>query len=66
MLLAATAFNLKKYMKFKPVKVVSQALALVKEQQNVFASYFIAFTTLFTTRKVLPGAISSDREISQA
>nr|WP_233219258.1 IS1182 family transposase [Adhaeribacter arboris] len=55
MLLAATAFNLKKYMKFKPVKVVSQALALVKEQQNVFARYFIAFTTLFTTRKVLPG-----------
>jgi hypothetical protein len=27
MLMAATAFNLKKYIKFKPVKVVSQAIA---------------------------------------
>jgi hypothetical protein len=31
MLMAATAFNLKKYVKFKPVETESQAIALVKE-----------------------------------
>jgi len=47
MLLAATAFNLKKYLKFKPVKVVSQGIALQKEQEAVFISYSFAFTNLF-------------------
>ncbi|PSR52307.1 hypothetical protein AHMF7605_24490 [Adhaeribacter arboris] len=47
MLLATTAFNLKKYLKFKPVKAVSQALALQKNQESAFSSYSFAFTKLF-------------------
>ena len=47
MVLAATAFNLKKYLKFKPVKVVSQAIALPKEQESAFSSDSFAFTKLF-------------------
>lgn len=47
MLMAATAFNLKKYMKFKPRKAVSQAIALQKEPDNTFAYHFAAFTKLF-------------------
>ena len=38
MLLAATAFNLKKYLKFKPVEVVSQAIALQKQQEEIFTA----------------------------
>lgn len=44
MLMAATAFNLKKYMKFKPVQVLSQAIALEKGLQDTFTSHFKAFT----------------------
>jgi transposase len=36
MLMAATAFNLKKYLNFKPVEVVSQAIALQKQQVDIF------------------------------
>lgn len=52
MLMAAIAFNLKKYLKFKPITVVSQAKALQKEQNQAFASNIIAFTTksLFNLR----------------
>ena len=48
MLMAATAFNLKKYLKFKTLKVVSQAIALQKEPDNIFAYHSVAFTTLFS------------------
>jgi hypothetical protein len=48
MLMAATAFNLKKYMKFKPREVVSQAIALQKEPDITFAYHCAAFTTLFS------------------
>ncbi|QMU28807.1 IS1182 family transposase [Adhaeribacter radiodurans] len=49
MLLAACAFNLKKYLKFKPVKVVSQAIALQKEQESAFIRYSFALTKQFST-----------------
>ena len=66
MLMAATAFNLKKYMKFKSVKVVSQAIALAKELQDVFAGYFMAFTKLFLNKEItLEAAISLSDETGQ-
>lgn len=37
MLLAAVAFNLRKYMKFKPTKTISIAMALETERQQAFA-----------------------------
>ncbi len=43
MLLAAVAFNLKKYMKFKPTKSVSMAIALDEERQQSFFSSFLRF-----------------------
>ena len=43
MLMAATAFNLKKFMKFKPVEVVSQAIALKKEHKDAFADNICSF-----------------------
>ncbi|WP_246343791.1 transposase [Adhaeribacter radiodurans] len=46
MLLAATAFNLRKYLKFKPVAIISQAIALQKEPTDIFSNHFIAFTRL--------------------
>ena len=64
MLLAATAFNLKKYLKFKPVKMVSQAIALPKEQQPAFMSYSFAFTKLFCNlESTIRAKISSNKEI---
>jgi hypothetical protein len=47
MLLAATAFNLKKYLKFKPVAVICQAIALLKEPENTLLCHYTAFTPLF-------------------
>ena len=42
MLLAAIAFNLKKYLKFKPNKVVSMAIAMEREQyQTALGCSFI-------------------------
>lgn len=41
MLLAAVAFNLRKYMRFKPTKTISIAMALEKEGQQPFASSFL-------------------------
>jgi hypothetical protein len=51
MLMAAAAFNLKKYLKFKPVKVVNQAVALEKEQTSAFISPAFAFTRCIPIRK---------------
>jgi hypothetical protein len=51
MLMAAAAFNLKKYLKFKPVKVVNQAVALEKEQTSAFISPVFAFTRCIPIRK---------------
>lgn len=48
MLMAATAFNLKKYIKFKSAEVVSKAIALQERQNDTFGSDFLAFTTLFS------------------
>lgn len=47
MLMAATAFNLKKYMKFKPVETDSQAIALVKELAHDYTHDFFTFIRLF-------------------
>ena len=45
MLLAAVAFNLKKYMKFKPSRVVSMAIAMEREQrQTSFCRSFKLFS----------------------
>jgi hypothetical protein len=49
MLMAAIAFNLKKYMKFKPVEVVSMAIALEKERDYAFSGNFLVFTASFIT-----------------
>ncbi|MES2734076.1 MAG: IS1182 family transposase [Bacteroidota bacterium] len=46
MLMAATAFNLKKYMRFKPVEVISQTIALQKE--NTLSYQLTAFNKLFS------------------
>ena len=45
MLLAAVAFNLRKYMKFKSTKSVSMAMALEKEQLQAFlgSSFTVSF-----------------------
>lgn len=46
MLMAACAFNLKKYLKFKPVEVVSQAIALHKDQEETFTAHLFPFIAL--------------------
>jgi transposase len=46
MLMAAIAFNLRKYVKFTPLTMVWQAKALQKEQNKAFVGNFMAFTTL--------------------
>ena len=48
MLMAATTFNLKKYMKFKPLKVVSQPVALQKQLDNAFVYHLAALIRLFS------------------
>ncbi len=48
MLMAATAFNLKKYLKFKPLEVISQVIALQKEPEKTLLYPWIAFTRLFS------------------
>ncbi|WP_235336463.1 transposase [Pontibacter korlensis] len=47
MLLAAIAFNLKKYMKFKPTKSVIMVTALEKERQQEFRGGPFIFSLLF-------------------
>ena len=47
MLMAAIAFNLRKYMKFGPVKVKSMAIALKREQTQVFTGLFLFLILLF-------------------
>nr|WP_255710118.1 transposase [Pontibacter harenae] len=47
MLMAAAAFNLRKYMKFKPTKAVSMATALEKERQQDFRGSFLISSLLF-------------------
>lgn len=42
MLMAAVAFNLRKYMKFKPVKAASMVMALEKEQQGILLCCLLA------------------------
>jgi len=41
MLLAAVAFNLRKYMKFKPIRSLSMAMVLEKEQHQPFTTVFL-------------------------
>jgi hypothetical protein len=48
MLLAATAFNLKKYLKCKPSEGVSQIIALQKKQEEIPAYFSAPFTKLFS------------------
>ena len=43
MLMAATAFNLKKYLQFKSVTIISQAIALPQEPKDIFDDYLIAY-----------------------
>ena len=50
MLMAAVAFNLRKYIRFKPTKSVSMAMALEKERQQAFAGLSFAFAALITNR----------------
>jgi hypothetical protein len=47
MLLAATAFNLKKYLRFKPVEVVSQAITRQKQQEEIFTANLCPFIAFF-------------------
>jgi hypothetical protein len=41
MLMSAVAFNLKKYMKFKPTKSVSMAMALEEELERHFQVFLM-------------------------
>ena len=50
---AAAAFNLKKYLQCKRVKVVRKAIALLKEQESAFSSDSVPFTELFFCQKAL-------------
>jgi hypothetical protein len=47
MVLAATAFNLKKYLKLKPLKVASAAKALENKLKYAFVDNCNVFTILF-------------------
>jgi hypothetical protein len=47
MLMAAIAFNLKKFMSFKPVEVASMAIALENKWEYAFSDYPSTFTALF-------------------
>jgi hypothetical protein len=53
MLLAAIAFNLKKYLKFKLVKVASLAVALEKHQAADFISLSFDYTRCIVSRRAL-------------
>jgi transposase len=50
MLLAAAAFNLRKYMKFKPTKSISMVMALEEEQQQTFSGSSFTFATFIFNR----------------
>jgi hypothetical protein len=50
MLLAAAAFNLRKYMKFKPTKSISMVMALEEEQQQAFSGSSFTFATFIFNR----------------
>ena len=47
MLMAAIAFNLKKYMKFEPVKVKSMAKALERELTQPFTGCILLLIAIF-------------------
>jgi hypothetical protein len=47
MLMAAIAFNLRKYMKFEPVKVKTMALAMERKQVQAFMSHYLFFLVVF-------------------
>ena len=47
MVLAACAFNLKKYLKFKPVEVISQAIALEEGHKYAFTNSLLTCSKLF-------------------
>ena len=50
MLMAAIAFNLKKYMKFEPVKGKSMAIALERELAQTFTGFVLFLILLFTNK----------------
>jgi hypothetical protein len=50
MLLAAAAFNLRKYMKFRPTKSISMVMALEKERQQAFSGSSFTFATFIFNR----------------
>ena len=51
MLMAAIAFNLRKYMKFESVKVKSMALALEREQIQPFTGLLLLMIAIFYHKK---------------
>ena len=51
MLMAAIAFNLRKYMKFEPIKVKTMAIALEREQTPTFAGLILFLMILFNFRR---------------
>ena len=51
MLMAAIAFNLRKYMKFEPVKVKSIAIAMEREQIQPFTDMFLLLIAVFYNKK---------------
>ena len=51
MLMAAIAFNLKKYMKFEPVKVKRMAIALERELAQSFSGFVLFLIGLFYHKK---------------
>lgn len=67
MVLAACAFNLKKYLKFKPVKVISQAIALEEGQKYAFINRLFTFSSMLflNYERTIYAVIGSGCEISQ-
>ncbi|MFT2008714.1 hypothetical protein ACMA1I_08570 [Pontibacter sp. 13R65] len=55
MLMAAAAFILRKYMKFKPTKSVSMVKAMEVEQQQAFCSCFLWLDHHFFSCKIKSG-----------
>ena len=51
MLMAAIAFNLRKYMKFEPVKVKTMALAIQRKQVHTFMPFYLLLLVLFFLKK---------------
>ncbi|HUN02856.1 MAG TPA: IS1182 family transposase [Niabella sp.] len=54
-LMAALCYNLKKYLKFNPKKILTMSIALEKQVQRTLALYFRVFSAMLSFQKCQPG-----------